>query len=148
MRTEPTRPSVPPPRPLRLPAALILVASIIAATGCGSQTRELEPQAIRGKVFFADGKPAHKARVTFHPVTHQGKVEPLSAKADEKGTFTLIPGLPEGEYQLSIVLTKKGDKGAAPTNTLPAKYQEPATSGLVVRIGPGNNDLDPITLSK
>lgn len=126
---------------------LILVT--FGLVGCGNQiSKELEPNPLRGKLLFADGSPAHKARITFHPVTHKGKVDNFTTKVEETGVFTLVPGLPAGEYQLSVVLMKKDKSTGDQKNTLPAKYQDPATSGIVIQIVSGTNELGSISISK
>ena len=79
------------------------------------------------------------------------------ARTDENGQFTVSTygmndGAPAGEYRVSV--SWKGPlRGVSPDQRdalpelLPARYGDPATSGIRVRVVPGNNALETIDLT-
>jgi len=114
---------------------------------------------VHGKVFF-DGEPATGALVIFHPVNHPDPEEGKPrAVVEEDGSFAVSTyaagdGAPAGEYAVSIHWktktvkhpTRKGFPKKVATN-FPERYQDPKTSGLVVRIQEGSNELPPFELA-
>ncbi|MFM7070575.1 MAG: hypothetical protein ACKO38_02100 [Planctomycetota bacterium] len=144
-----------------------IVATLIAfgLLGCSSEPvdsidKPLFPAS--GKISYR-GKPIPNARVTFHPIeslnsaaaaapsatsgtegTPPALVRTPFAVVKEDGTFelsTLKPGdgAPEGEYAVTVSWT--GDKPAVSDSDmpekLPLKFQNPAFSGLRVRVKNG-----------
>lgn len=144
---------------------VLVAVAAIAFCGCGSEPvdsidKPLFPAA--GKISYR-GKPIPNARVTFHPIEALGAggvaanpaasgneatpaplVRTPFAVVKEDGTFelsTLKPGdgAPEGEYAVTVSWT--GEKPTVSDSDLPEKlppkYQNPAFSGLKVRVKQG-----------
>jgi len=114
----------------------VVFTAYLLCCGCSDP---MHPQAVQG-IVLQDGKPASKAKVTFHAVGNP-KIPPHETSIHKDGSFHLIPGLPVGKYQMTISLGKKG--GGA---SIPAKYTDPEQSGLEYIIHVGNNDLGTINI--
>ena len=121
--------------------------TVSAETG----TREVCLVFITGK-----GKAAAGALVVFHPA---GSADPRAVtptgKVQEDGSFTLTTakpgdGAPAGEYDVAIVWQPPGAKpneaGEVPS-LLPARYGDPKTSKLRVKVEKGPNNLPPFKLT-
>lgn len=147
------------PRFIRsLLAALI---SIVTLCGCGSEDR-LATAPARGKITL-DGRPLAGAEIWLVPTDANPQVKNAKitirpyAKSDADGAFVLTSYLPDdgaplGEYSAMVVparsqfdqdlendlpATMKGGKRAP----FPSKYTNPRTSGLVVTVKEGENQL-------
>jgi hypothetical protein len=134
------------------------------AAGCGASDREPVFPA-RGQVFFG-GKPVPHAQVTLHPLVRQPQAGSDNESPRPHGTagtdgrFTLTTyqsgdGAPAGEYGVTVecwLTTARAGMGEGnsppPTNRLPARYSRITTSGLRVRIEPGDNQIPTIKLSR
>jgi len=165
MRTQDSAGRMAPPGWLQRTRCVLPLLIAVVASGCSSEPvdsidKPLFPAA--GKVLYR-GKPIPNARVTFHPVESLNAVGavpgPSGAGSDtappplvrtpfavvkEDGTFelsTLKPGdgAPEGEYAVTVSWT--GEKPVVSDSDapekLPLKYQNPAQSGLRVRVKQG-----------
>jgi hypothetical protein len=146
---------------------VFVAVAAVAFCGCGgsepvdSIDKPLFPAA--GKISYR-GKPIPNARVTFHPVESLGagglSANPVGGSGTEStpaplvrtpfaivkedGTFELSTlklgdGAPEGEYAVTVSWT--GEKPTVSDSDLPEKlppkYQNPAFSGLKVRVKQG-----------
>jgi hypothetical protein len=132
--------------------ALALLTVSLACCSCsGAKGEPLFP--VQGKVLFR-GKPASGALVVLHPL-NQSKPETGLPRGvvEEDGSFavtTITPkdGAPAGKYAVSItwdrtsvkVPGRKGHAQKIPTH-FPLKYANPKTSGFVVDIQEGPNEL-------
>lgn len=95
------------------------------------------------------------AFVTLHPVTPRGDSVPAPrANVDRDGklrisTFATGDGAPAGEYVVTVQWNRPvkagGDVVSGP-NVVPRKFASPSTSGLVVKVAEGPNQLAPIRL--
>jgi hypothetical protein len=97
--------------------------------------------------------------VVFHPLDRSAPEQGLPrAVVEEDGSFAVTTikakdGAPAGQYVVSITWDRTsvkapGQKGHArkiPTN-FPLKYADPKTSGLVVHIQEGPNELHPFDI--
>lgn len=140
-------------RPVRLLAALPLLAAIIWTAGCGGGKGATD--SVQGKVTM-DGKPV-SGEITF--VCSDGK-EFKSPLALDGGYFITAPAKGEAKIGIKGMSTgaapKKPDTkgggelpgmgGAASGVAPPAKYADPAKSGLTYTIKGGNETHD-ITLT-
>lgn len=131
--------------------------SIAAALGCGPSQPPAHPvsgevlvngQAVEGvKVrFFALQPPPEELLVPI-PRGHSGPDGELHVSTYEGGD-----GAPAGEYRLTAVWMTERPEGADPEafatrDRLGGKYADPATSGLVATIEPGDNRLPPFELT-
>ncbi len=136
--------------------ALIVGAALLA--GCGTGQKAVFPAT--GKVMF-QGKPAPKAVVWLHPETSDGgpgEVRPRGEVADD-GSFSLSTyktddGAPAGRYRVVVFWYKNwlrpaGNGDELGENLLPARYQDPANSGLpIVEIVEGTNAIPTIELKR
>ncbi|MBM3981943.1 MAG: hypothetical protein FJ304_17050 [Planctomycetes bacterium] len=114
----------------------VLVACLVIALGSAARA-EAKPEPLTGKVSL-DGKPLVAGTVTF--VAKDGKAATVPLAAD--GTYSAA--LDPGEYRVAI----KGPepkKGEVPPVLVPAKYGDPATSGLVI-VATGKNQVHDIEL--
>jgi hypothetical protein len=143
--------------PQRVALALALLAVSLACSSCsGAKGQPVFP--VHGKVLFR-GKPAAGALVVLHsmgPSTPQQE-RPRAVVEDDGSfsvsTFAAKDGAPAGDYAVSINWKSKtvktpGRKGPAkkvPTN-FPKRYENPKTSGLVVRVQEGPNELRPFDI--
>jgi hypothetical protein len=135
---------------------LFLTGLGVAALGLASCTRGDGRKAtvpVAGKVLV-NGKPAEHATVVFHPVGGAGPdaVRPRG-KVGPDGAFALTTydggdGAPAGEYRVTVELWLAGRPDEGPSNRLPAKYADPATSGLTATVGAGPTDLKPFELKR
>jgi hypothetical protein len=140
---------------------LLLIPALAAAflAGCGGDGRRPVHPA-KGRLTY-QGRPTPFAQVTLHPLDPADKDAPHpTGKVNDDGTFVLTTytgqdGAPVGEYGVSVQWwlsparkgTREGDSPLA-VNRLPARYGRPETSGLKVRIQPGENRLPPIDLKR
>lgn len=143
---------------LRLAA---VAAAVGAVAGCGSGRPPTYPAA--GTVT-AGGKPARGAVVTLIPA--DARKPPLTSYprgevgADGRYTLTTFSpgdGAPAGAYKVTLrwpvasagkekaLALAQGEGGAA--DRLKGKHADPKASPWAVTIKPGDNTLDPITVS-
>ncbi len=132
------------------PAARTLAAILLAvgtAAGCG-EPRFKETFPARVKVEF-EGKPPVGATIVLRPAAgSDAKTIPTVGTVGEDGvvvfsTYKTNDGAPAGEY----AVTAHWFAGNSP-NKLPARYQDPATSGLRAKIEGRPNELEVIRLTK
>ncbi len=134
---------------LRLPV-LALVPVIFL--GCGGGEQRTPTFEVRGKL--TDGsKPIANAQVVFHPVNGSADAPKPRGKTDANGEFKLttydgLDGAPAGEYRVSVELWKTLSADAGPANQLPAKFADPAKSGLTATVAAGPTELQPLVLKK
>ena len=144
---------------LHITSLAIVPFLVVLTAGCGrSDRRPVYPS--QGRVFY-DGKPIPHALVVLHPLNSAEKeaLRPHAKVGDDGqfvlGTYEPGDGAPAGEYAVTVEWwlsaakagTREGD-GPPPANRLPARYSQPATSGLRVHIQPGDNQLPVLKLSR
>lgn len=126
---------------------------LLCAIGCSQSTR-LPVHPVEGQLNF-QGKPLANALVVLHPRdTSDPRLLPATAKTDAAGKFQLTTyekgdGAASGEFTLTVQcyrLIKNGGGFEPGPNILPAKFAQAESSGIVVRVAEGKNDLQPITL--
>jgi len=126
----------------------------LATFGCSESASGPPIYPTSGKVLV-DGRPAAKARVTFHVLNRPAgeALQPI-AIAEEDGSFRpstrfSYDGAPAGDYALTVVWPKVTmDQGEAieGPDLLRGRYGDPARSGLKATIKEGENALPPIEL--
>lgn len=131
----------------RLFSTGILLAFVFA--GCTSA----EPVGLVSGTLTLDNKPYPHAAVVFS--NHERGIH-IAMNVDSQGKFTLRtakgPGLPVGIYYVSVTppidenppMVSPVDPPPARPPGLPKilqKYGDPATSGLVVEVHKGNNEI-------
>lgn len=128
---------------------------ILAPWAKGSHDIETVP--VSGQVFF-DGQHAFGAFVTLHPIGGSpllkdfrpaGYVQPNGQV--KFSTVKSQDGVPPGEYLVTVQwnkLVKNGEDASPGPNILPQRYLLPTTSGLKVKVDPGQTELPPLKLTR
>lgn len=134
---------------------LALTFAVAGLAGCGDGGPKLYP--VTGKVLVGD-VPAEYATVVFHPVGAGPDAVKPRGTVQADGTYTLTTttagdGAPAGAYRVTVEWwlsgTKKaGDPDAPAKNQLPARYADPAQSGLTATVGDGPTEVPVFKLSK
>ncbi|MEY4179432.1 MAG: hypothetical protein RLY70_3006 [Planctomycetota bacterium] len=122
-----------------------MVLASVAFTGCGGGDGVARGN-LQGKVTLKAGSLPAGCTVAFSGGTGGG-----SATIDSSGAYKLSEGIPVGSYRVSIVppatsqspeeAMKAAMSGKAmdATGGVPAKYLDPAQSGLTVDVKAGDN---------
>ncbi len=133
----------------------IIAAALVLLAGC----RETRPTTypVSGRLTRG-GRPLAHADLRFYET--DGQASPMArpyATTDADGrfvvsTFGMNDGAPAGQYQVS--LSWKGELPGVPPDQrdawperLPSRYADAATSGIRVRVTPGDNALAAIELA-
>jgi hypothetical protein len=143
------------PSGARRPAAGVGLALLLAlpAAGCGEhgpKPIEYKNQTVTGKVVLAGGRPLTRGRVALYPLREPHLA--LYGKLGPDGTFTLSvggfrTGVTYGEFQVSIEPEGFSSlTGKVKRPNFPAKYLDPAASGLTAEITPETTQLPTIEL--
>src|SRR5262245_8365201 len=135
-------------------------ALCLTAAACGQQESGRLPVHPATGVVTWNGEPLAGALLVFHPITalsgpDEEPVPVPGANSHDDGTFTVstyLPGdgLPEGDYRVTVSCEDRGAEKAKDDDypeMLPARYQNPATSGLAVSIVAGENELTAFDLA-
>ena len=129
-----------------------LAALLIFIGGCGGKSN-LHP--VTGQVLLND-QPVQGAKVILQPA---GEVNAAATNpagtTDAEGKFTLNTypdgdGAPPGDYVACVIVAPGAEvsAGGVRVTSLPNKYASRETSGLVVKVQPGKNQLEPFRLKK
>jgi hypothetical protein len=142
---------------MSMPRSLFVALPGLVVTFAGTACDRSAPVAVypvRGQVFY-EGKPAVRARVSFHAL---GNPELRSgapmALVEEDGSFRLstrraYDGIPAGEYAVTITwpsATKQQNGFNAGPDLLDGRYADPNSTPLRARVSEGQNELEPIHL--
>jgi hypothetical protein len=130
--------------------ACVLTGSLaLLVASCSDSGPTLYP--VSGKVLY-NGQPADGAIVVLHPADPKAPMPSGTAGAD--GSFTLRThphgeGAPAGDYSVVITWFPPNSREVEnPKNKLPARYAEPAQSGLKATVKAGPTELEPFKLTK
>jgi hypothetical protein len=130
---------------MRRVLALVGLAGVVAAAGCGGERRDVIP--VSGTVTL-DGRPLGGATVTYRP-TGDTPGNGGTAVAGPDGRYAVSGpqgqrGLPPGAYRVSVSLRLRKDGTAPPpdvppiesdaSETLPAWYSDPERTELSVAV--------------
>ncbi len=127
------------------PHAFGLVMLMVTVAGCGEPGRTTLPiHPVSGKVAISEGKPVTSGTICFEPVAAPGVK--AKGKIQPDGSFTLTTynendGAVEGDSRVYIEPDEAAKKGAIPT-----AFLDPDSSGVIVKVSPGKNDLGTISL--
>jgi hypothetical protein len=132
-------------KPGRALVAFLVLAGV--SLGCGGSSRFQATYPVHGQVFF-EGKPAAGAIVFLHGLEGQANewTRP-NGVVDENGDFVLTTyrqhdGAPAGKFAVTVSWTPVSyTQPIEEVNKLPMRYNDPETSGLVVELKPGDNQL-------
>lgn len=99
---------------------------------------------VSGKVTF-QGKAVPIGYVTFHGANGRS----FATYIERNGSYSLKTPVPPGKYKVTVELAPDPVTNAPLPNApkLPARYENPATSGIVVDLASGKNERD-FNLSK
>ena len=131
----------------RLPGGLISFALALAAAGCGG---DKPAGTVAGTVAY-NGSPVTAGSVNF--LSKAGTGVAATAKIDESGAYKVDGPLEAGDYAVYVAppppeQLPPGTKPPPPRKfDVPPKFRDPGTSGVVVTVKSGKNDL-PVELSK
>ncbi len=111
-------------------------------SGCGNSGKKVWP--VAGKVTF-QGKPVCAGTIRFRGPTGVDMTSNLRSDGSYEIVMAEGRGLPEGDYQVAIIPLNAPAGTAIPMgpgapppkpvcNDIPAKYHDPATSGLTLTI--------------
>ncbi len=149
-------------------SVFLLIAMIFVGAGCNDRPASgpLPVHPVSGQVLYR-GKPLADALVVFHPAssadsprskTGEGPPSP-TGNTDSEGKFSLHTyigndGAPIGEYKATVALARTGEiRNVMAKETpkpivisVPAKYGDPAQSGLTATVKSGDNTLEPFDL--
>lgn len=131
---------------------------ITLIAGCGGNTSfqpSVKVYPIKGKLEY-QGKPMPGVTLIFNPIDETQKIKP-QATTDGEGnfvatTFQTGDGAPEGDFIITLVVRSNESDSAredaevegrtkATKIPFPPKYLNPTTSGLKIKVTPGNPDL-------
>jgi hypothetical protein len=125
--------------PFRLACGLICVAALVLS-GCGQGGK---PTGTVSGTVSHKGTPLTSGNVNL--ISKSGSA--AIAKIDEQGRFKVDGAVVAGDYTAYATAPipepqAPGSKPAAKTKfELPAKFRDPATSGVTVTVNAGSNDL-------
>ncbi len=135
------------------------VMLLLLAGGCGSPPADVPKAKLHlfSGIIHVDGKPAGGAQVSLHPVESSvlGVVTP-NGVTDENGLFVMTTykpadGAPEGKYRVTVswadVINPTASDPETGPEKLPAKYLDPATSGLELEVKEGMTELPVLELT-
>jgi hypothetical protein len=125
---------------------LMLGLALMSAGGCSRSEFEAD---VAGKVTL-DGASVGPGTVVFVP--SDGASNPATGTVQVNGEYFLksnrIRGLPPGHYKAAVSIIHQdpvpaGERSTVPAKLVsPAKYADPATSGLEFDVDPGENTLN------
>lgn len=124
----------------RLLGATAASTLAVMAVGCGVGGKSAGT--VRGTVTYKGG-PVHVGSLNLISVTGAAAL----AKIGDGGAFKVDGELPAGDYKVYVSPPEAepqapGSKSATPKKfEVPAKYQDPATSGVTVTVKSGANDV-------
>lgn len=131
---------------------VVFMLTPLVFVGCGSGESRTPVYTVSGKL--TDGsKPLANAQVVFHPVDGATDAPKPRGKTDANGEFKLTTydgndGAPAGQYRVSVEQWKTVSADSGPANQLPAKFADPAKSGLTATVNAGPTDLQPFVVKK
>ncbi|WP_437191623.1 hypothetical protein [Planctomicrobium sp. SH527] len=127
---------------------------IVLCAGCGKERIPGRPELfpVKGVVTFA-GTPVSGAKIVFSPSTHDFAA---TAKTDESGKFQLQSfepndGAAEGDYRILVYKVDVHELpggGVREEHHLPARYRDPAKSGLIASVSSSQENVVQIDLRK
>ena len=115
---------------------LMMIALVVGCGSSGPARPALNP--VKGKVTLATGAPLAFGSITFLPAG--GRAFSCSGKIGSDGTFELETGSEKGATagKYKVFLSIPSNK----SNSVPKKFQSDETSGILLEIVSGDNDLD------
>jgi hypothetical protein len=136
--------------PARVVLGLCGLAGLVAGCGGGPKLPPMAP--VSGSVTL-DGKPLPQGTVQFVPNAAQGTAgAPAVGSIGPDGRYTLQTAGHDGaivghhKVRVDARRTPKDYMDTMPPSLIPAKYNDPDTSGLVVEVKGGEKNQIPLEL--
>jgi len=134
--------------------ACLLAASTVSLTGCGGG-KTVQMGTVQGKVTL-DGEPVSAGTIFF---MGESIADTASAELQSDGSYSMRYGsgfrIPAADYRVCLgasntnatppdpgALMESPEKYAVKTPSVPAKYLDGKTSGLIAAVNPGQNTLN------
>lgn len=138
---------------------MILGLAGMCILGCSKDMQQQKTYPVSGQVLY-EGRPVKGLTIVFRPLdktNFKWQEQPQAISGDDGKfvirTYAMDDGAPVGEYQVGIALLDPVDeeggdqvKRRSDALMIPARYAEPATSGLKVKVEPKSNQLEPFQL--
>lgn len=146
-----------PKHSLRWGVMLSTAAILLVFAPWTSRGHSIATVPVSMRVLY-DGQLAIGAFVTLHPIGENplpndvrpsGYVQPNGQA--RFATFDRNDGVPAGEYLVSVrwnKLVMNGEESTTGPNILPERYLLPMTSGLRIKVKPGQTELPPLDLKR
>lgn len=117
-----------------------VVLSLFGLVGCGGSEAEVTKSLLRGKVTVGN-KPVTAGTVT----AYKGSSKVMETTINPDGTYEFADPS-SGEYQLTVTNTDTPTPYGRPVK-VPAKYADPAQSGLSAKVASGQTNTQDLALS-
>lgn len=133
-------------------ACPVLALVALVFVGCGGDDNRTPTYAVTGKL--TDGsKPVAHAQVVFHPENGTADTPKPRGTTDANGEFALTTfdgndGAPAGRYRVTVERWATPRLSGGPENQLPARFADPAKSGLTATVNAGPTELQPFVVKK
>ncbi len=122
--------------------------SLVLLCGCGGAKPGPEIATVKGTVTL-DGTPVDHGMVYFYPDSSQGTTGPTSnAVIDAQGNYTIVSagdrqGAVIGFHKIRVEIRKppESERDTEPALLIPAKYNNPSTSGLTAEVKSGIENI-------
>jgi hypothetical protein len=132
------------------------VTMLFLAAGCAKTLPEVpKPAPVKGSVLLASGRPLTGGVVTFRP-TGDGAAGRYQGWGFVKpdGSFEVAAfadanvggGVAPGTYKVLITTREEGEPRGSNAQSIPAAYQDIATTPLTIEVTAGDNVLPPFVL--
>jgi hypothetical protein len=130
-----------------------IVVAAVSLCGCGKSTSKAElapPQAVHGKISFADNTPLRGGVIYFHPLeVNDGGLFRFEASGlvDAKGQYKLgfngdEKGAAAGEYKVTITPRDYQELANSNSKNIPKIYKEQGTTPWQVTVNKGENQCN------
>ena len=133
------------------PARWLAFLFLLSLTGCGSSGGvATQTVPVKGRILLANGDPLTSGRVAFVPTDDLNR--PASGLIGSDGRFILTTkedgdGAAPGEYRVRIEPADgQNDRRKSRKPRFPLKYVDEDSSGLLVTVKVGDNELEPLRL--
>lgn len=126
----------------QLCSLMVVVALVVASTGCGSGKPKRPPVAVvKGKVLL-DGQPLESGSIETSVDSGRGALGAIHGGQFELSTYGTNDGALLGKHRVAVISREKGEEGPeakAGKLLIPERYTNPQSSGLTIEVKAGDN---------